>query len=261
MSRNSLKSVCRLIQSIKEEAPIEKQFVEDLKRSIELNDKKESRKPSQTYKPSSMNCLRNMYYQRIGIEPESESNAVLIGICESGTDRHETIQNYIRRMKYNNIDCEWINVGDYLREQNITDPVVLEQKGNETKLFSNIYNMRFMCDGLIKYKGEYYIIEIKTESTHKFNRHEEPWPSHIQQATCYSMTIGVPKVIFIYENRDTCNKKAYLVTVTDKMVERVVDIINRVNKAVQDNVIPPRCEDTHKCSYCKYKGQCKKDGI
>ena len=60
MSRNSLKSVCRLIQSIKEEIPIEKQFVEDLKRSIELNDKKESRKPSQTYKPCSMNCLRNM---------------------------------------------------------------------------------------------------------------------------------------------------------------------------------------------------------
>ena len=104
MSRNSLKSVCRLIQSIKEEIPIEKQFVEDLKRSIELNDKKESRKPSQTYKPSSMNCLRNMYYQRIGIEPESESNAVLIGICESGTDRHERVQEAISRMKENNIE-------------------------------------------------------------------------------------------------------------------------------------------------------------
>lgn len=53
--------------------------------------------------------------------------------------------------------------------------------------------MRFMCDGLIQYNGEHYIIEIKTESTHKFNRHQEPWPSHKLQATCYAMTIGCLK--------------------------------------------------------------------
>ena len=256
-----LRNLAKMVQNAQTNN-IATQFVEDLNYSI-AQDNKTDYKPSQSFKPSGISgCERSLYYELSGATPDKEVQSTdLVGICESGTDRHETIQNYIRRMKYNNIDCEWINVGDYLREQNITDPVVLEQKGNETKLFSNIYNMRFMCDGLIKYKGEYYIIEIKTESTHKFNRHEEPWPSHIQQATCYSMTIGVPKVIFIYENRDTCNKKAYLVTVTDKMVERVVDIINRVNKAVQDNVIPPRCEDTHKCTYCKYKGQCKKDGI
>ena len=135
MSRNSLKSVCRLIQSIKEEIPIEKQFVEDLKRSIELNDKKESRKPSQTYKPSSMNCLRNMYYQRIGIEPESESNAVLIGICESGTDRHERVQEAVSRMKENNIDCEYIDVSEYIKQRELTDLEIVSKQGYETKLF------------------------------------------------------------------------------------------------------------------------------
>ena len=255
------KKLAKMVQMEKSNQ-VAQQFVNDLLYTIEKENTSDYI-PTRSYKPSGIaGCKRGLYFQMIGATPDAEPNSVnLVGICESGTDRHETIQNYIRRMKYNNIDCEWINVGDYLREQKITDPIVLEPKGNETKLFSTIYNMRFMCDGLIKYKGEYYIIEIKTESTHKFNRHEEPWPSHIQQATCYSMTIGVPKVIFIYENRDTCNKKAYLVTVTDKMIERVENIINTVNKAVQDDAIPPRCEDTHKCTYCKYKGQCKKDGV
>jgi CRISPR/Cas system-associated exonuclease Cas4 (RecB family) len=121
--------------------------------------------------------------------------------------------------------------------------------------------MRFLCDGLIRYKGELFVLEIKTESTHKYDRHQDPWPEHIIQATCYAMNLQVYKVLFLYENRDCCTKKAFLVTVTDDMIKRVEDIIGRVDKAVDDNKIPPRCENANKCAYCKYKTQCKKDGI
>lgn len=120
-------------------------------------------------------------------------------------------------MSKHDINCEWLDVGEYLKENKVTDPQVISKIGNETKLYSKKYNMRFMCDGLIKYNGEYYIVEIKTESTHKFNRHTDAWADHKLQATCYSMTIGVPKVIFIYEDRDNCTKKGYLVEITELM--------------------------------------------
>ena len=63
MARNSLKNVCRLIDVANSNLPVEQSFLADLKRSIEITDERGSHKPSQSYKPSSMNCIRNMYYQ------------------------------------------------------------------------------------------------------------------------------------------------------------------------------------------------------
>ena len=68
MARNSLKNVFRLIEQTQVEVPIEQQFLADLERSIEIQSKKDSRVPSQTYKPSSMHCIRNMYFQVTGAE-------------------------------------------------------------------------------------------------------------------------------------------------------------------------------------------------
>jgi hypothetical protein len=72
MARNSLKGVCKLIDQANEKLSPEQSFLADLKRSIEMTADEERRKPSQTYKPSSMKCIRNMYYQRTGAEPDVE---------------------------------------------------------------------------------------------------------------------------------------------------------------------------------------------
>lgn len=256
-----LRNLAKMVQSAQTNS-VANSFVSDLNYSIEQDNKRDYI-PSKSYKPSGLGgCERSLYYELTGVKPDKEPpDANLTGICESGTDRHETIQDYIMNMKSNGIDCEWLDVGKYLHNKGIHDPAVLSNQGNETKLFSKKYNMRFLCDGLIRYKGEIYILEIKTESTHKYDRHQEPWPEHIIQATCYAMNLKVNKVLFLYENRDCCTKKAFLVTVTNDMIKRVEDIIERVNSAIDDEKIPPRCENASKCAYCKYKTQCKKDGI
>lgn len=235
------------------------EFMHDLEYCIEQENKREYT-PSTSFKPSGISgCKRSLYYELIGIKPDVEPPSVeLTGICESGTDRHEMLQNYVMLMKQYGIKCKWLDVEKYVRENKIPGLKVLSKNGNETKLFSETYNMRFLCDGLIEYKGELYILEIKTESANKFNNHTEPWPDHIQQATCYSMVLQVPKVIFVYENRDICSKKAYLVNVTPQMISRVEGIIDSVNAYVLAEEVPPR-EET-KCKYCKYCTQCKKDG-
>lgn len=261
MARNSLKSVCRLIQSTQEEIPVEKQFVTDLKRSIELNDQKDSRKPSQTYKPSSMNCIRNMYYQRIGVDVESESSAVLVGICESGTDRHERVQSAVSRMKENGIECEYIDVANFIKQRELNNIDIVSKQGYETKLFHKELQMSFLCDGIIKYQGKYYILEIKTESIHKWLDRKDVADEHKNQATAYSTSFNIDTVIFLYINRDNCDMKAFMYNVTPENKRNLVGRINECEEYVKTHTTPPKpLEITKKmCNYCSYKRQCQKD--
>ena len=252
-----MNTLAQMLKNSKENA-IAESFIDDLVYTIEKANASDY-VPTKSFKPSSISgCERSLFYQLTGVQPDEQSSGMnLIGICESGTDRHESIQHYIQQMNFFNIDCEWLDVGEYLQENNIKDPVVISKVGNETKLFSEKYNMRFMCDGLIRYKGQLYIVEIKTESSFKYNKHDEPHADHKLQATCYSMCLKVPSVLFIYENRDNCSKKAFLTHVTSPMIRNVEEKINRVNRYVDNDILPPR-ED--KCTYCNYKNQCRKDG-
>ena len=116
MSRQSLKNVSRLINLANNDSPsIAENFLEDYKRSIELTDEKNVGLPSPTFKPSSLNCKRGCYYQIMQVQPDSgHSSFNMIGICNSGTDIHVRVQTAVMQMKDNGIDCEWIDVAEYI---------------------------------------------------------------------------------------------------------------------------------------------------
>ena len=260
--RSSLKNVCRLLNTVQQDIPVEQRFLADLKRSIELTDKKEARKPSQTYKPSSMNCLRQMYYQVIGVEYEESSNYCLIGICESGSDRHERIQTAISKMVSNGIDCHYMDVAKFVKSRELNDIEVVSKQGMETKLFHKKLNMSFLCDGIIRYNGKYYITEFKTESLYKWQARKGVAEEHYNQAVAYSTAFGIDEVIFVYINRDSTDMKCYLYTVTGDMKQDFIGRIEMCNSYVENHNVPPKEETTPKktCEYCNYKEQCRKDG-
>jgi len=260
--RNSLKSVARLIDIANQEVSIEEQFLQDLKTSIEKSNN-EPYKPSQTIKPSSFNCIRNAYYQLIGAEPEEQKNTYnLAGICESGTDRHIRMQKNIEKMKdVLGVDCEYINVADFVKQRNLTDLEIKGQNGMETKLYNKRYNMSFMCDGIIRYKGKYFIFEFKTENSNKFYKRTGVDIGHYNQAISYSLNFGLDKVLFIYENRDVLDLKAYIFEVNEEMKQNLIDKIKIVLISAESERTPPKPLDITKktCSYCAYKNQCGKD--
>lgn len=266
MARQSLVDVIKMIDNTLGEVPVEAQFLMDLNRSIELTDKKNSRKSSQTFKPSQMNCMRASYYTIKGIpQDETKMESPFIGICESGTDRHIRIQTAISLMIENGIDCEYIDVAEYIKQKKLKDIKVVSQQGMETKLFHKKYNISFLCDGIIRYKGEYYILEIKTESSRKFFERSGVDPSHHQQAIAYSLAFDISKVMFIYENRDVCSKKAFLFEVTDDMKQDLIGYMENTNTYLKENKVPPKLRgrndvERKTCDYCQYKGQCRKDG-
>lgn len=263
MGKQTLKSIHSLIDMAVKEAPVQDQFLQDLKASIEKMDAKESRMPSKTYKPSSMTCIRNMYFQVTGTLPDEErGNYCLVGICESGTDRHERLQLAVSNMKNIGIDCEYIDVADYVKEHNLDYLEIKGKSGFETKLYHKSLNISFLCDGIIKYKGNYYILEIKTETIYKWQTRDKVADEHLNQATTYAACLGINNVLFLYENRDNCDKKAFILSVTDEMKTELLGKIEECDGYVSRLIIPPKPKDVPKksCNYCNYKSACRKAG-
>ena len=237
-------------------------------------------KPSIYYKPSSLVCLRQMYFTRKGIDPEEEyKTASGIGILESGTDRHDRIQHVLDAMKNLGMEFEYIDVETYVKEHNLADIEIIEKKGMETKCFNKRYNMSFLTDGIIKYipENKYFIFEFKTEISQKFQTREHEEVIHQSQAACYALNFGIPDTLFVYEDRNFCNHKAfhYHVTEDDKKF-KVTDKIEKVEKYLKEDKVQPKI--TNKdidpnyvggqdrvtgpsakiCQYCKFKEHCNK---
>lgn len=260
MARNSLRNVCRLIDSANTNTSPENDFLEDLKRSIEITENKNAGKPSQTYKPSSMKCVRNMYYQVTGSEPDvSDAKYTMVGICNSGSDIHIRIQQAIEGMKENGIDCEYIDVADFVKSRNLDYLEIKDKKGMETKLYHKLLNMSFMTDGIIRYKNHYYILEIKTENSYKWTTRKGVAEEHYPQGTAYSISFGLDEVIFLYINRDNLDMKAFMLNVTDEMKQDLVARIDESDRYVKLKKAPPKPIDLPKnaCSYCGYKHLCE----
>lgn len=263
MSRESLKSVARLIDLATHENSVEDEFLHDLCRSIEITEEKSwGTLPSKTFKPSSMNCKRYSYYQITGAKPdEGRASHTMIGIVNSGSDAHVRIQNAVMNMADNDMDCEWIDVGEFVSSRSLDDIVIREKLGTETKLYNKRYNISFMCDGIIKYKGKYYILEIKTETSNKWYNRSGVDKKHFNQAIAYSLSLQLDNVLFLYIDRDMSNKKSYMFTVTDEMRNNLVKYIEEVDGYVERQIAPPR-KDVEKrvCNTCNYQTQCRKDG-
>lgn len=221
-------------------------------------------KPSRRYKPSSLNCLRNMYYQLTGADQDKQQqkSSDFFGICESGTDRHKRIQFVITQMKKYGVDCEYIDVADFIKQNNLNHLKVEGNSDYETKVYDTERNIIFLCDGLILYKGDYYVLEIKTESSYKWMDRTYVDEKHLNQAYTYALELGINQVLFLYENRDVCTKKPYILTVTEENKNYIINRINSCNDYINQCVVPPIEQHiTNKvCQYCEYKTKCKVDG-
>ena len=236
-------------------------FLVGLEKTISIMSKPSKNVKSTFYKPSSLNCLRMMFYYRKGTSIDDiNRTSSSVGVLQSGEDRHLRIQEAITKMKENGFDCEWVDVETYIKDKNLINLEVISKKEYETTVHNKELDLLFLCDGVVKIGNQYYIIEIKTENSNSFYNRISVSEDHKHQATCYSLSFNINRVIFIYENRDFCLKKAFLFTVTDKLKAEVVGMINSCNDCVSKNELPIKiiCKF---CNYCDYKNKCAKDEV
>lgn len=262
MSKISIKNMMSALDNAKNNTTEEKQFVKDFERCIVEEASENVRVPSKTFKPSSLGgCERNLFFQLTGVTPKADNQScMLVGICESGTDRHIRIQQHIINMKKHGIDCEYIDIETFVKERNLTDIEIISKDGIETKCYNKRYNISFLTDGIIRYKGQYYILEIKTETERKYKEHDTYRPEHEAQGITYRISFGIDKVMYLYENRNTTAHKAFIFHVTDEATQAILDKMSYVNSCLETGEVPPMTKDSSKCKYCLYTEECSKYG-
>ena len=231
-------------------------------------ERKEDAKPSRTLKPSSLRCIRSGVYQCLGVEPsKSQKSHVLDGICASGTAIHEYIQSICLEMA--DTGWEYVNVGQYISEHNLNDvkvikPCDFERGVYETKLRHEGFGtpISFLCDGLLKHKGKYYILEIKSTNAGAFFKQNGVEEKHKAQAIAYSTLLNVNSVIFLYVERDLLNKKCFQYTPTKKEKDKFVSDVKYATHCIEYDLIPAKPieaeQDKRFCAYCRYADECKK---
>lgn len=250
------KTLLNLIKTKLDILPPEESFLVDLKATVSAENPQ--RKRSSHYKPSSLNCLRVMYFDKIQAPLDSQYNDYSgIRICETGTNSHENIQHYISLMSKYGKPCEWVDVEKYVKENNLSYLRVTSKKQYETHLIDTRYDLSFLCDGIIRYKGVYYIFEAKTETDDKgFNR-DAASPDHRFQSYAYSLSLGIKDIMWLYEERNFCVPKTFHTVVTDENRMELVRRIEYVDQCVKDMKVPEKCGERKVCQYCCYKGCCK----
>ena len=236
----------------------EDSFVKEYENAVKRQEERERQPvPSDYYRPSSMyGCERMLFFMRVhsGSEPKTEIDVPLVEICNSGTDRHLRIQKLVEDME--GVEC--LDLEEVVKEANQkgikTEFVGWNEDHTEARCKNDELSIYFQPDGVIRYRGKDVILEIKTESTYQHSNRYEPKEDHKYQATCYGMGLGIDYILFFYEDRNFCKKKAYLWKITDEMKERVLSKIRTVNNAIAVGIPPAKDED--KCTYCRYKHEC-----
>lgn len=234
---------------------------------VDLNIKRrDSYKPKNRYfKPSSISkCKRELYYYFTGVPEEAEDIAPQNQrILDLGSVVHEQMQEqYLRKISE---EFSERNVLRLMTDDEVARVVPKEtdllktDKTIEVKFFSNKYNIKGFTDGMLYFKGNYHIFEFKTIKHSLFTKLKAPKPEHIEQATTYSLALGLDKVIFLYYSKDTSSLKCFFTDITDEMKQNVIDKITTMNGYLEREEMPPK--EYGKCRFCRYKKTCMFEGV
>ena len=244
-------------------------FLSVLTTCIEDNAKSSGRKPSNSYTPSGMNCIRQMYYKRISTPQDPEVTAYNdIGMADTGTRRHEAIQLALQYMNEAGKRFKYIDVTMYVnkrKEQGRCASLVIQGKdGAETRLWDKNRDIKFRCDGIIydsvtKY---FYLFEFKNQISFKASGKETVDEAHFSQIIAYCALLELDAALVCYENRDNCDlycPKAFIVSDYDKQM--ILSKIDECESYAKKTEVPPITTNLapSDCKYCNYRRTCAYD--
>lgn len=245
----------------KENEDLASEFLTELEYHIKKGDDRAL--PSRTFKPSSIKCPRGAVMQVLGIEPDKENRSVnSIGITEVGSFLHQFLQGKILGLQ----NFEYVDVGKYVKKNKdieVTVPCDFKEGVYETKLHSKKWNMNFLVDGLLKYKRQYMLLEIKSIGGTGFLKTKEVPEKYKAQAISYCKLLDISTVIFLFIDRDLCNMKTFMYTPSALEKENWETTMKKNLYYVENNLIPkkPLSATREFCQYCNYKGACRSFGL
>lgn len=219
----------------------------------------------QTFAPSQMRCDRVSWFRLRGTQPDkiTSPDARLKFTAEIGTACHEMIQNKL----INKLGSDWIDVDEWVSQnrqifQNYD--MDIHKNGLESQIdMRKPFPVRFACDGIVRFNGKVYLLEIKSAEFSSLNDLIEPKPKHIDQVKAYSMLLQIPDVLFLYIDRQYGELKCFELNVADYEQEWVKEKMQNVLDLVEANIAPeglpvgdPDCTQ----NMCPYWKKCKEWG-
>lgn len=251
------------------ETPINTLFLEALQQGIEQQ-RASKRLPSNAYTPSGMNCIRQMFYKRSKYVPDPPTSTYSdIGMAQTGTDRHEDIQNALLYMTSHGSRFLYVDVETYVRKRQEQGKCLqLEVRGKdgaETALYDKDRNVSFRCDGIIydKVTKEFYLFEFKNQISSTAAGKVCVDAKHYCQVNCYCAELCLSKALVTYENRDTCQLYVpEIFEVTDYDKASIMSKIDECENFVIHSNVPPRPDNltSSECRWCNYRSYCKLHG-
>lgn len=214
------------------------------------------RERSRAFAPSALRCDRKSWFRLRGTKPDYVAipDVGMQYRAEVGTARHLSIQRVLKH----GLGDDWIDVADFLEKYPIPYEYSLISGEYESKISIVNPPIRFACDGIIRFNGKIYLLEIKTSEHDTWVELSGIKPMHLDQIKGYSTILGIHDVMFVYEDRLSGEWKCYESYITDSDMTYIKDKFERILELAKSNVAPDRVNyGDIMCSNCEYKNKCK----
>lgn len=234
------------------------EFIELYEKLIDDEIIKESSQPKhQSFAPSQMRCDRISWFRLRGVQPDKVSipDRTLDFSAKVGTACHEIIQNRLAHCS----DVEWLSPNQFLSDQSYD--FSYDKNGYEYQIEIRYpFPIRFACDGIIRFQGKVYLLEIKTSEFSSFQELIEPKPKHMDQIRCYATLLDVDNVLVLYVDRQYGSLKCFEIVISDGEKQAVRDKMTHVMDLVEANIAPeklPKGDPDCNSNMCPYYEKCK----
>lgn len=218
-------------------------------------------KPSKTFAPSALRCERKSWFRLRGVEPDKVriADRTLDFTAKVGTALHEVLQGYISQ----NLGDSWLNVAEHLSTIYPLHEFTCNSNGFETQVQLDHPPIKFACDGLIRWKDQLYLLEIKSSEFSSFQDLTDPKPQHISQVEAYCTLLHVNHVLFIYIDRQYGSLKCFEHTVNQYNMDDLSEMFERVQKMAESGIAPdglPSGDSWCSPSMCEWYKKCQEYG-
>ena len=219
---------------------------------------------SKTFAPSSFRCDRKSWFRLRGTEPDTNQpvDRSMAFMAMLGTACHQSIQSTLIRMAESDPDFEWISVPDYLAEHPLPGKYTVTQNGYESQIeLIEPFPIKFACDGIVRWKGVYYLLEIKTAEHSSFVSLTGCKPHHADQVTLYATIFNIADVLMIYQDRQYGDLNVYTYKIKEYQRTDITRRLSNVMDHVASNIAPdPLPRGDLFCSGCNYAHKCAQWG-
>lgn len=198
----------------------------------------EKKEQKSWYASSLGGCLRGIYFQRLGVKPDTEL-----------TDRELRVFNVGNQME------------DWLIKLISSQKKVKAE--TQVRVYSEEWNLSGKVDLVMEYNGIKKIYEIKTKHSRAFwwmLKEGKPMRQHEQQLWIYLELLGIEEGNLIYLSKDDLAIQEYIIRRNDKKLEEeVLDQINLLNKSWKEKdpaLLPLLAKDSWQNKYCRFHSHC-----